>query len=260
MPSFHQIFLLSSYTAAVANAAVLAYGTDGLTGDYVSCDIKNATDTEVAAYLSLLYPDQVTEDSNDLLFDTVMTCGDSISREFAFSCNDVGGSSLCTSAADGSDVTKRNEPALAKRAVKCDIYTGRCTDEYQSGTAGCASGYFREAFQHSGGAIDVWCTKACSDEETSNCTTIKCKELKTPCEQTASDKDCVAALIECKGTPVKTTETFCSLDGLPDSTEFAAFCRQKILKCVEYKDGQCTLLLNDFNDYQRYVALSLFDF
>jgi hypothetical protein len=92
----HLLFVCAC-TIASTRAAVKFYGSDRPEGDYVTCEVANATDEDVSAGLGMLYfPGEIVPESNDLQFaDEPLVCGDFASVAVEFACSDLGGDAIC---------------------------------------------------------------------------------------------------------------------------------------------------------------------
>ena len=264
----HLLFVCAC-TIASTHAAVKFYGSERPEGDYVTCEVANATDEDVSAGLGMLYfPGEIVPESNDLQFaDEPLVCGDFASVAVEFACSDLGGDAICvpTHTADeaeedpaGSDdksaeaVEERSLPHLEKRAAaSCNQWTLVCTNEYQSTAGGCASDYTKRYYDVEGSTSDVWCTKPCTKDERAACESKECTKGKAKCEKFGHEHDCAKGLTKCAGFPVKMPESSCTTKYM--SRAFTNICKKEGPACVVYEDGACTLDAGRWKTFTDYV-------
>lgn len=254
--SLKHLLFVGAYVVASAHAAVNFYGSERPDGDYVTCEVPDVSDEDVSAALGILYfPGEVVLDSNDLQFEEPLFCGDLASVAVDFACYDLGGESDCIPAqpdgnadadSDGTEtnaddkISERSLAHLEKRAgAACDPCTLECKNQYRSTTAFCASDYEKETVPVQGTTGDIWCVKACTDEEAKVCQNQECPKGKEQCEKFGYSNDCAKALAKCTGLPVKMPEAVCTTKYM--ARLFDNFCKNKDPACVAYADGTCTL-------------------
>jgi hypothetical protein len=266
MPLQHILFVCA-YAIATTNAAVNFYGSDRPDGDYVTCEVTNATDEDVSAALSSFYfPGEVVPDSTDLQFDEELVCGDFASVAVEFACHDLDGESTCISThteedsepateADTEELVGRSVKQLTKRAgATCDEFTLRCKNTYPSSSGFCPSDYTLEAFQVSGYPAETWCTKPCTDEEKLGCQDKRCPDSKERCEKNDYVHDCARALTYCAGSPIKMPERSCTLKYV--AAYFGAYCESVGAKGLTYEEDSCRLNATAYQDYLDLLAES----
>lgn len=238
------------------------YGSERPDGDYVTCEVTEATDEDVSAALSIFYfPGEVVPDSTDLQFDDgPLVCGNFASIAVEFACHDLRGESTCVTEQPETDADANDEEdaevvsersTLSRRAeAACDGYTLQCKNQYQSASGACASDYKSESFEVAGNIPDIWCTKPCTEEEKQVCKDKKCPKSKKSCEKSGYVDDCAKAVIKCSGSPVKMPEKSCTTNYMTPG--FTKFCTKKKKQCVVYKEGLCEL---DIDMYTAYVKI-----
>jgi hypothetical protein len=275
--SLKHLLFIGAYALASTNAAVNFYGSERPDGDYVTCEVPDVSDDEVSAALGMLYfPSEIVPGSNDLQFNETLICGDLASLTVEFVCYDFGGDSTCVPTHDNTDtdadtdadsdadagvdadsdtdesntdaVSRRSLAHLEKRAgAACNEWSSECRNQYQSTTGGCASGYQKELYEVQGFSADVWCTKACTDEEEKVCQDQKCPKSKQDCDKYGSFNACIEALTKCAGSPVTMSEDYCKVKYF--SPYFENLCRDKGHACVTYQNGACTLNATDYREF-----------
>lgn len=281
MPLKHLLFI-SAYVLASTTAAVNFYGSGCPDGDYVTCEVPDASDEEVSAALGMFYfSSEIVPESNDLQLDEPLVCGDLASAVVEFVCNDMGGDSTCIptqpdtdsdstgagadttntgSGATGDEAEAVSERSLAhldKRAgAVCEGLTSLCKNQYQSTTGTCADGYEETDYEAEGQDAETWCRKPCTDEEKQVCKDQRCSpQSKKQCDSSGDPRYCADALALCAGSPVKMAEAVCDTKYM--SQLFNKFCGDGdrvgagVEVCVSYDADACTL--ND-NQYKAFGA------
>lgn len=254
---------LCSYIFAGTNAAVTFYGSERPNGDYVTCEVPDFCDEYVSAALGMFYfPSEIVPESNDLQFEDQLVCGDLASVTAESVCHGLGGQSTCVpthpaetpeeyiAKKDAHAVSKRSLTRLAKRAkATCNEYTFRCTNQNQSTTGWCASGYAKEVHSVQGYTADIWCTKRCTDDEGKACKDQEGLKAKQKCEQNGASEDCATALLLFRGSAIKMPEEACVARNL--AYFFELYCQDKSPACLAYENGACTLNVGQYDAFQR---------
>jgi hypothetical protein len=250
--------------AAAAQAAVTFYGSKGAQGDIVKCADKNITDDRLSLIFGTIYPGYFLGNTSDFQFDDPMTCGSSDAvMSIEFNCEDLGAKTTCiphnrTTKHSGQS-RSMNTIKRDDSSVKCDQYSGQCKDQYQSSGSSCQSGYSREFVETSGYSASVWCTKKCTEDQAINCSNTACTEAKNFCEKAKSIDACTSAIVKCRGgSPVKMSQDRCNEEYLNRGGDLAHFCKTHNMKCLEYKDGACSLDASTWDAYLKNVEQSYY--
>jgi hypothetical protein len=129
--------------------------------------------------------------------------------------------------------------ALERRdGAKCNEWTFQCRNEYQSMSSYCSSGYILEEFPVKGTTGDIWCSKACTEEEQVACKSQACTVAARYCETDKGKEACHKALLDCPSYQIKMDQSICSLESLGN---FGKTFENLKLKGLTFKDGYCSL-------------------
>ncbi|KAJ3486004.1 hypothetical protein NLG97_g6706 [Lecanicillium saksenae] len=234
--------ILSAALAVVASAEVAFYGTQGDSGDYVTCASDDISDAKLIETLGEPYQNEL-EDGKTYF-------------------QDLGANATCISANDDDDGMKRRVASPSKldaRAddrVTCSKYTGQCRDQYQSATNSCDDGYTKQLFSLDGHLPDTWCVRDCEAVDRKSCRGEQCNYSTELCNRPGSAlKHCSEALSECRGQPVAMPEDRFTGKILHDNFAFfGSYCKSRRLTCVSYKDGACSVnedLIREYKEHAR---------
>jgi hypothetical protein len=134
--------------------------------------------------------------------------------------------------------------ALERRdGAECNKLNSQCNNQYPKTKEPCRSGFTEEAFPVEGKPDDLWCSKPCTDEETTNCKNQACAMPKEVYGNTNRVKSCQKALFVCPPGPIKMDKSICNLGKLG---VFGRVCKEAKLTGVVYQNGACSIIEADF--------------
>lgn len=234
-----------------ALTAVTFQGPLGLLGDTTECTSNTYDDDSLAALLELENSNEATRIGNTFHYPVELHCGGAYGAAVQYLCEDLDGTSTCTTGIlPGSRIMPRESKLGKRTATYCRDYTEQCFDTIEANAFGnCPDGYAIYQVDAKGQLPGYYCTRECSQEKKDECLRNACNVRRKECQMYPDSRGlCGDALLKCRllTGPVSMNQDICTDDLITPPTRDQ---RPKCTGCVSYVNGQCEVDTKAFDAY-----------